>query len=302
MIQMSNNNEANLCIGLSDLHFGSENCLYQTLDYTVGKMCKEIDMLNQRYNFNNVFICWVGDIVSGSHIYRNQFLESHMQKNEDIITFGAYMLHNIIRRLEDVLNIPTKNFIVVGTHEGLRKPLPHNYALGVARRLAQYGTEVKYGSKYYIVNIASGISKEPYNTLIYHGFGHSDYSSASPTLIRDLTGFHSQLATRKGIIVNRFLIGHSHHLEPNRTVIGIRFDCLGGFQKWPLKLSQHESGMLYYIYTEEDGCEVKALSGLKKQMEEEQDQGLHITNMRYVADMLLEAYDFELEKGILKKR
>ncbi len=293
---------ANLTISLSDAHFGHESCLYETFWHTIEKICDNIEDLNSRYEWNKVFLSIVGDIVSGTQIYRNQYLESHLNKNEDVISFGSYLVHRVIDMLTEVVGIPVNVFIVVGTHEGLMRAIPHNFAIGIARRLAAYGHNVRYASKYFILNLASGFDLDKYNVLFYHGYGGADYSSASPSLVREMTTVHSQLATQKQIIIQRFCIGHSHWLEIGRCVMGIRFDCLGGFMRWDKKISNRESGMLYYLYDEKGEFEVRGVSGQKYQIEESDQQGLHILNMRYVAEQLQEAYDFEISCGILRAK
>lgn len=291
--------KSNLVIAISDAHFGHESCLYETYWHTIEKLCDEIETLENRYEWNKVFLCVVGDVVSGTQIYRNQYLESHVQKNEDVISFGSYLLHRTIKMIEETVGNTIQIFIVVGTHEGLMRAIPHNFAIGIARRLSAYNYSVRYASKYFILNLASGFDLEKYQILFYHGYGGADYSSASPSLIRELTTVHSQLSTQRGLIIQRFCVGHSHWLEIGRAVLGIRYDCLGGFMRWDKKISNRESGVLYYTYTEDGEFDVKGVSGLKFQIEESAQQGLHSLNMRYVAEQLHDAYEFEIECGIL---
>lgn len=174
-----------------------------------------------------------------------------------------------------------------------------NYALAISRRLRAYGNETRYSSKYHILNIAKDVADKPYHMLLFHGFGGSRLSSASPALVDDMTTVHSQLASRRNIIIDRFVVAHSHWLECNRTVKGVTFDVLGGFQRWGRSMAQRESGLIYYLY-DEDGVHVHPISGLKEQINEEVDQGLHARNMEFVAKMLQAGYDLELEKGILR--
>lgn len=292
--------KANLIIAISDTHFGHESCFYDTFWYCMDKLCEEIEMLKNRYDFNKVILATVGDIVSGTQVYRNQYLESHLHKNEDIITFAAYMYHMVADIIADATGFDVEIHVVTGTHEGLMRAFPHNFGLGVSRRLASYGYNCRYHSKSYTLNFAKGFKLPPFHVLFYHGYGHADYSSASPSLVREMTTVQSQFSTQRNKIIRRFVIGHSHWLEIGRSVLGIRFDCLGGFMRWDKKVSNRDSGFAYYTFTEEGEFDVKGILGLKQQIIEEQNQGLHGKNMLYVAQTLNNAYEYELDLGILK--
>ena len=304
--------KANLTLCMSDLHFGHESCLYNTFWYTLDKMISELKLIKEGYDFKNIFIILNGDMVSGTMIYRNQYLESQVQKNESIIMFGAYLLHLVIEKIESELEQHVKVFIVAGNHETGRSPLPHNFSIGLSRRLSTYNHNVRYTSYYLILNMANELFKfqeenyeiklKDYNILAFHGWGGADYSSASPSMIREMTRIHSQFSTNKGIIIQRFLVGHTHWIETGRTVLGIKFDVCGGFMRWSKKVSSRESGMLYYIYDETEDFQVKAISGLKQQLAEEEDQGLHIANLKYVAETMEDAIDFEIDLGLLQER
>ncbi len=300
---MSEKMKANLCICVSDTHWGHEDCLYETYWHTVDKLCNELEYLSATYDLQNVYLATVGDLVSGTQVFRNQYLQSHLQKNEDIISFASFILHKTLLKLEKAVKMPVKTFIVVGTHEGLMRAFAHNFAIGVARRLASYDDHiVRYASKYYILDLAKGIHENDYYVLFYHGYGHADYSSASPSLVREMTTVHSQLSAQKGIIIQRFCIGHSHWLEVGRSVLGIRFDCLGGFQRWEKKISNREAGVIYYLYKDDGDFDARGISGLKMQIEESDQQGLHSLNMIHVAEILQEAYKFEIDQGILRAK
>lgn len=294
--------KSNLTMLISDLHLGHENCLYNTYWYTIDKMVKEIKMLNNRYDWNEIYLVVNGDLVSGTMIYRNQYLQNSLNKNEDVILFGSHILHLTINKLEEALGKKMKIFIITGTHEGAMKTLPHNFSIAIARRLGSYGHIVRYASNYLILNIANGLSKEEYNILGFHGWGSADYSSVTPSLVRELTRVHSQLSTEKGIIIQRFVVSHTHWLTIGHNVLGIKIDVTGGFQKWDRKISWRESGMLYYTYDEKEDFDVKGLSGLKKQLIEADSQRLHTNNMRYISDKLEEAIDHEIKIGLLKKK
>ena len=299
---MTEKQKINLTMVLSDCHFGHENCLYETYWYTIDKMISEIKMLKQRYDVKNAFLIINGDMVSGTLIYRNQFLENQLNKNEDIVIFGSYMMFKTIKKLSEALGLPVKSFIVAGNHEGSRRVLAHNFSLAISRRLNSYGAIVRYSSNYLILDIAHELSKDEYNVMAFHGWGNADYSSASPSVVRELTRVHSQLATEKNIIIQRFTVGHTHWLEPNRSVLGIRFDTTGGFQKWEQKVSWRESGMLYYVYRDDGEFDVRGVSGQKKQLEEMDDQGLHVSNIRYVSDVMEEAIEYEVDIGLLQPK
>lgn len=300
MKNKKNIKKVNVCIGLSDIHFGNENCLFDTLNYCIDKLIKEIELIKERYEINKVFLILNGDLVSGTFVYRNQYLENQVQKNESIILGGAYLIHEIIERIEDLVGFQIKGFIVRGNHEGYYTPHQENFTLGISRRLNSYGHDIRYVSNHLILNIAHGFEKSTYNVCAFHGWGSADYSSASPSVIREMTRAHSQLATYKRIIIDRFLLGHTHWIEVDRSVLGIRFDVLGGFQTWDKTISNRESGLLYYLFDENGEFQVRKVSGLKKQLEEE-NQNLNTKNLRYVADLLDKGIKFEIEKGLLKE-
>ena len=297
---MTGKKKINITIGLSDLHFGHENCLYKTLQFCVAGVIKKIEMIKEEHDLNDVFIILNGDVVSGTFVYRNQYLESQIQKNETILLGGAYLVYTIIKKIEQITEIPTKVFITIGNHEGWFKPHPENFSVGIARRLSSYGINCRYVSSYLILNIAHGLEKE-YNVCALHSWGGADYSAVSPSVIRELTRAHSQLATYKRIIIDRFLVGHTHWLEIDRNVLGITVDVTGGFQLWEKTVSIRESGLVYYTFDEDGNFSVNKVSGLKKQLEESRNQGLNTKNMRYVSDLIDEGINYELEIGLLKE-
>lgn len=261
---------------------------------------EEIEMLKHRYEFINPFLILNGDIVSGTMIYRNQYLESQIQKDESIIMFGAYMMHKTIQKLEKALEMPLKIYIIHGTHEGFGRASSQNFALAISRRLASYRNDVRYSSDYCLLNLAKGFDLPDYNIMAFHGWGGADYSSASPSVVREMAKIHSEWATYKNIVIQRFLCSHSHWLEIGRSVLGIRFDVTGGFMRWTRKISFNESGILYYLYDENGEFEVKAISGLKSQLVESENQDLHVKNLKYVSNILEEAIKNEIDLGILQ--
>lgn len=313
MVKKNNKKKINICIALSDIHFGHENCIYETFHFCVNKLIEKIEKLKNKYKINEIFLILNGDIVSGTFVYRNQYLESQVQKNESIVLAGAYLIHKIIKKIEEISKIPVKIFVTIGTHEGWYKPHPENFALGISRRLCSYGHNCRYTSNYLILNIAHGLGtgnrdmycshliEQGYNVCAFHSWGGADYSSASPSVIRELTRAHSQLATYRNIIIQRFLLSHTHWLEIDRSVLGIRFDVSGGFQKWDKTVSNRESGLLYYVIDEEGNFKVRKISGLEKQLEEEKGQNLHGKNMRYVTDLINDGIKYEISIGLLKE-
>jgi len=298
---MEKKKKINLTIGLSDLHFGHSNCLYETLQYCVDELVKKINLLKLEYELNKVFLILNGDVVSGTFVYRNQYLESQVQKNESIILGGAYLVYIIIKKIEEATKIPTKTFITIGNHEGWFKPHPENFSLGIARRLVSYGIDCRYVSSYLILNIGYGFENIEYNLCALHSWGGADYSAISPSVIRELTRAHSQMATYQRIIIDRFLVGHTHWLEIDRNVLGITVDVTGGFQLWEKTVSIRESGLVYYTIDEDGNFTVNKVSGLRKQIEEGKSQQLNTNNLRYVADLIDEGIQFEIDIGLLKE-
>ena len=140
---------------------------------------------------------------------------------------------------------------------------------------------MKYTAEYLILNIARGFD-DIFNILAFHGWGSADYASASPSVVRELTRAHSQLSTHKGIIIKRFIVGHSHHLEIGRSVLGVIIDVLGGFMKWKKTISQRESGILYYVYEECGDLQVHPISSITKQLEETESRWLNNKNLQYM--------------------
>jgi len=301
IIKEENKKKVNICIGLSDLHIGNENCLFETLQYCIDKLIDELDDVNNEYDINEVYLILNGDVVSGSFVYRNQYLENQIQKNESVILTGAFLLHEIIEEIEEMIEKSVKVFMTIGNHEGSYTPHPENFVVGISRRLCSYGHDSRYASGYLILNIAHNLGIGNYNVCAFHSWGGADYSSASPSVIREMTRAHSQLAIYKGIIIQRFLLGHTHWLEVDRSVLGIRFDVTGGFQKWDKTISNRESGLLYYMIDEEGEFEVNKISGLKKQLEEERGQDLHTKNSRYIADLIDSGMKYEIKIGLLKE-
>jgi len=109
------------------------------------------------------------------------------------------------------------------------------------------------------------------------------------------------MATYQRIIIDRFLVGHTHWLEIDRNVLGITVDVTGGFQLWEKTVSIRESGLVYYTIDEDGNFTVNKVSGLRKQIEEGKSQQLNTNNLRYVADLIDEGIQFEIDIGLLKE-
>lgn len=290
---------ANLTIGISDLHLGHENFLCKTYWHTIDKLVNEISMLNSRYEWKNIFLITNGDVISGKFVYRNQHIQSHLQKDHDMIMYGSYILHLTVEKLERVLEKSIKIYIVIGNHEG-KANQAHNFSVSIAHRLKAYGHNTLYASRYLIKNIADGFNVPDFNICAYHSFGNADYSSQSPSAIREFTRWHSQLAMYKRVIIQRFLVSHTHLLEYGRDVLGIIFDSLGGFMLWEKRMSFRKSGLIYYIFDENEEFSVRGVSGVHKQIKEMENKYLNIDNMKYVSDKMREAIQFEIELGLLQ--
>lgn len=290
----------NITIGLSDLHFGNENCLYETLHNCIDELINKLEKLKNTHKINNVFLILNGDIVSGTFVYRNQYLESQVQKNETIILGGSYLVYTIVKKIEEIIEIPIKIFITIGTHEGWFKPHPENFSVGISRRLVSYGLDCRYVSSHLILNIAHGFENE-YIVCAFHSWGSADYSAVSPSVIRELTRAHSQMATLRRIIIDRFLVSHTHWLEIDRNVLGITVDVTGGFQKWGKTVSTRETGLVYYIVDEDGNFEVNKISGMKFQIQEEKSQNLNNKNLRHVYQLIDEGIKHEIDIGLLKE-
>ena len=89
----------NIGIGISDIHFGHENCLYETYEKCIDDLIANIEELKEKNEIKNIIIILNGDIVSVTFVYRNQYLESQVQKNETILLGGAYLIHKTLKRL-----------------------------------------------------------------------------------------------------------------------------------------------------------------------------------------------------------
>lgn len=287
---------------MSDLHLGHENTLYETFWYVVDRLIGEIELQKIRYDINKIFLIIVGDMVSGTGVYRNQYLQNTIDKNEAIISLGAYFIHLVIEKLEQKFGIEIETYIVLGNHEGSKKPMASNFPLAIQKRLSAYYHFARYVSIHVILNIARDLCDKEFNLCAYHGYGGADYNATSPSLVRELTRFHSQCATEKGIIINRFVHGHVHWLQIGHSVLGIVIDSLGGFQGWEQKMSWRESGLILYVINEDYELDVRGISGLKMQLEEKDNQRLHWDNMRYVASLIEDSISYELDIGILQPR
>jgi hypothetical protein len=266
----------------------------------VNKLIENLEFEKEKYNIENVFIVLNGDIVSGRMIYRNQYIESHLQKNESIIMFGSYLIHKTIDKITKKLDKPPQVFIIAGNHEIGRRPQPQNFSVAISRRLNTYGHYTKYKGMRNILNIAKDLGVPEYNLCSFHGWGGSDYTSASYSMIRDMTAFQTQKAMYENIIIHRFLVSHTHWLEVGRSALGVEFDVLGGFQLWKQKNAIRPSGLIYYVYTE-DGIKANCIKGIRKQIEEIKSKRLNTNNMIFVAQTMQDAFDFECDKGLIRK-
>lgn len=296
--------KATLTIGISDIHFGHENCFYETFWRVIEKLIKRIEKIKRDHDLQNVFIIFNGDIVSGTFVYRNQYLENQVQKDASIITGGAYLLHLVVEQIEKAVGCHVYVFMNRGNHEGWHSPHKENFTEQISSRLNQYGHDCRYSGNKMILNIAYGLDKmeEDYIICAFHSWGGADYSSASPSVIRELTRAHSQYAINKGFIIQRFMLGHTHWLEVDREVLGIKFDVLGGFQRWDKTISTRPSGIVYYILDEDGEFIVRKIEDRKTQWKEKDEQNLNRKNLAYVSQLINDSVEFEIKLGILKDK
>ena len=110
-----------------------------------------------------------------------------------------------------------------------------------------------------------------------------------------------QMGRYRRIIIDRFIVGHTHWLEIDRSALGVTVDVTGGFQMWGKTVSTRESGLVFYIIDEDGEFTVNKVSGLKKQIEEEKSQGLNNKNLRTVANLLEDGIQHEIDIGLLKE-
>jgi len=85
------------------------------------------------------------------------------------------------------------------------------------------------------------------------------------------------------------LIHNTHWLQPRLMLEGLTFNVTGGFQRWEYSMSQRPSGMLLFIYSEDN----VTVSAIRPDLEiEEAEKGasdLEFTNMEYYSVKLKSA-------------
>jgi len=266
--------DAVLTISLSDIHLGDADHLPDTYWSAINTLLNTIKVLNEKYKIVRLNLVLNGDIVSGRGVYRFQEFRNILHRGHWQVFVAEMVVKDTIKEIEKIVPVK-KVYLLKGTHEALAE----NYILYLKKIL----TNAKYLGHYGVLNIAEPIGK--YNVLFTHGTGKSDYYPVSYDLMRDLWKALSDYKIGKTPI-ERYSVAHSHWLAVNMPLMGAVIDNTGGFQKWEYSISQRPSGMILYLFTDNQCIAMPIKPDLKVEQKERNDPMLEYKNIGYYAETL----------------
>jgi len=271
-----------LTLVFSDLHVGDSDFLPDTYYNCVSKLLHILEVLKKKFNIVKFILIGNGDLVSGREVYKYQFLRNLLPRGH----WQVFTVEIILKELVDKINsiVPVSSiYLCKGTHESVSE----NYLLYLKKALLSLDIDAHYLSHAKVLNIAEPISK--YNVLFTHGYGRSDYYPVSYAMIRDLWKTISQFRTKK-IPIERICLGHSHWLTTNLLLEGLLIDVTGGFQRWEHTISQRPSGMLLYLYCNNEVSAIPIRPDSDVEDKEKSETALEYKNMKFYGQMLMKHF------------
>jgi len=277
LLRSKKREDITLFLVMSDLHIGDSDFLPSTYWSTIDTLIEVIKELKKKFNVKNFNILLNGDIVSGREVYRFQIFRTLLTRGHWQVFLAEILLKDTMKRIEELTHV--KNlYLIRGTHETLS---PENYMLYLKRCFK----DVQYLGHSHILNIAEPLGN--YNVLFMHGHGKSDYYPISYSVIRDIW----KAISNSDIIVERCAVGHSHWLTTNLELEGMTFDESGGFQRWEFTRHQRPSGMLLYLYYDNEVTVIPIRPNAKIEEDEKEDPALEYKNLKYYGKMLMNHYE-----------
>lgn len=266
--------DARLTLVMSDFHLGDADHLPLTYWSTVANLTNIIKVLKKKFRIPYINVVLNGDIVSGREVFRFQELRNLLDRGHWQTAIAEEIIRETVEKIEKELKVKDI-FLLKGTHESLAE----NYMMYLKREISG-----KYAGRYLVLNIAEDLGK--YNVLFTHGYGSSSYFPISYSLVRDLWKILGQYRLKQ-VPIERVCIGHYHFLMTSLPFESFILDCTGGFQRWEYTISQRPSGVILYLFSEDEACSIPVPANPEIVKEELEDPALEYKNMRYYSEKLL---------------
>jgi len=275
--------EARVTLVISDLHLGDTDHLPLTYWSTIHNVKLVLKVLTSTFNIPHINIILNGDIVCGRGVFRLQEVRTITSRGHWQTALAEMVIKDTIDQISKTLEV-NDVFIIKGTHEKLAE----NYAMYIKRAM----DNVKYGGHHMIYNIGEDLGN--FNILFTHGYGSNAYYPISYDLIRDVWKIIGQYRL-KGIPIERVCIGHYHWLSTDMNFESFILDSTGAFQRWEKTISQRPSGVLMYLFFDNEVGVIPIKPDPDVYTDELEDSALEYKNMRYYAEKLLKHLE-EIEK------
>lgn len=283
-------------LALADLHLCDVDCLWESFYSTILNACDRVnELLTIKPKAKTITILNGGDWISGIGIFPSQIIRNVTQTPHWQALVGAWALKLIYKLIEERTGLKACVYSVKGNHDIIRASRADlgYWVWGESQRL---GLNAHYSQYDLIVNL--GTKKLPYNALMVHGSGASDYSPESPKMVRNITRRVLDLNYQRppSEQIRRIIHGHVHwlNLGGGFTQCGFEIDSLGGWQRnmrVDLGLTSRPTGMgLYYV----DGGNIRVeaiVPDPKTLHRETTDSKLEFRNTKQIADWLIEAVE-----------
>ena len=281
-----------LTLALADLHLCDVDCLFDSFIATIKSACIEINKINTK----KLTIIDAGDFISGTNIFPGQLIRNVINAPHWQALVGGLIRKKICDIIEDETGLGVDWYSVKGNHDIARRSSA-DLGWWTNTEALRFGVNSHYSQHDLIINL--GTKERPYNALVIHGSGSSDYSQRSPKFLRNLERRVADLNAGREPLrqIKKVISGHTHWMGIGfkTTQRGTEFDNPGGWQRNTrneLGLTSRPTGMILY-HAQEDALRVQQILPPEDVLyKETENQHLEFENAKKVADWLIEALEW----------
>jgi len=255
----------------SDMHFGDQALLWGCLSSTMDKAIARV----REFGPDRIEVLLNGDAVAGRGIFRLQSVQNTVQLGAWQVAWAAWEIKRWQERLgADIWRI------ILGNHDNSVK---ENLAQQLTVWLRLLEVPVTYADR----DVIGNFSAEKHDFRWYHaehGSGYSSYYANSYSAIRSCWKKFIEVAKIHGIMVSRFMRGHTHWLNVGEGIgVETAIDTTGGWhrqERLVLGSDIRNTGMLLYL-ADNTELEIETVEpDLEMLVEESKSPTLAFTNMQ----------------------
>jgi len=257
-------------MNISDMHFGDQAQLFNSLNETIAKAIQQI----REFKPDKTVVILNGDAVAGRGIFRFQSVQNVVQLGAWQAAWTAWEISRWHKELA-----ADEWVVLLGNHDNSNK---ENLAQQLAIFLKLLGVPTRYAQREEVGNFTC----DDENGIWYHaehGSGYSSYYANSYSEIRACWRKFVEVAQVEKVVISRFLRAHTHWLNIGQTIgLETAIDTTGGWhrqERLSLASDIRQTGVLLYLADGAD-MEVRAVpADLSTLVEETKSPSLMFRNM-----------------------